>query len=508
MTAVLSPIALLALLGTSFTVTALRWRRLLGAMRRAQRPDDRADHAGSRIKAFFVYVVAQARLLRWPYAGILHALIFWGFVVLLTAVAQGLLEAAVVGIRFDLFPLSSVIAFLQDLFCVLVLTGVLMALINRIVINPTRFRGSHKGDAILILCWIGGLLLCMELNYATLIAKGAASHPEALSGSRPFASVLSHLFTPLGAESTALSVVHGFVFWGHLCLVLGFLVYLGYSKHLHIITATFNVIAKNEEPKGRLRPIDIDAVMNAENEADQHFGASAIEHFSWKDVLDLYTCTECGRCQTHCPAYNTGKPLSPKTLITDLRDVVYEDLAGGYAATKHDAHVVQGGDDAGIPVADAAVMWATGDHHPGADHDLPGISNPHGSRPTRSPRPSRTTLDRSSAAPSWKRRSGPARCAAPAWISARCSSSTCPRSPTCGATLSSMSRGCPSRRSRRCATSRTPAIPMACRRGHAPTGLATSASSSPPTNPTPSISTGWAARRPSMTVPRRLPPHW
>ena len=80
--------------------------------------------------------------------------------------------------------------------------------------------------------------------------------------------------------------------------------------------------------------------MNAENEADQHFGAGALEHFSWKDMLDLYTCTECGRCQTHCPAYNTGKPLSPKTLITDLRDLAYENLAGGYAA--HEARRARG----------------------------------------------------------------------------------------------------------------------------------------------------------------------
>ena len=110
--------------------------------------------------------------------------------------------------------------------------------------------------------------------------------------------------------------------------------------------------------------------MNAENEADQHFGAGALEHFSWKDTLDLYTCTECGRCQTHCPAYNTGKPLSPKTLITDLRDLAYENLAGGYAATTHDAHIASAGRcEEGTG---SAVMWASGDHHPGSVHDLPG----------------------------------------------------------------------------------------------------------------------------------------
>ena len=122
--------------------------------------------------------------------------------------------------------------------------------------------------------------------------------------------------------------------------------------------------------------------MNAENEADQHFGVAAIEDFSWKDMLDLYTCTECGRCQTHCPAYNTGKVLSPKTLITDLRDHAYENLAGGYGTTKHSAHTVQGAGAAlgvtegGRSADDAATMWATGDHHPGALHDLPGHFQP------------------------------------------------------------------------------------------------------------------------------------
>src|SRR4029077_10719094 len=134
-------------------------------------------------------------------------------------------------------PISGAIAFLQDLFFFLVECGVTLALVNRLVINPTRFRGSHRGDAILILLWIGGLLLCMELNYATRIAEGA---PEALAQWRPIAAALANISKPLGAGSESLVVLHGIFFWGHLMLVFGFLVYLGYSKHLHIITAAPN----------------------------------------------------------------------------------------------------------------------------------------------------------------------------------------------------------------------------------------------------------------------------
>ena len=145
-----------------------------------------------------------------------------------------------------------------------------------------------------------------------------------MAGWRPFAAALSQIFVPLGAHSVALQVLHGLFFWAHLLLVFGFLVYLGYSKHLHIITSTPNVAFLNLEPKGGLPTPDL------EDPDIEHFGASRLEHLSWKDMLDLYTCTECGRCQTHCPAWNTGKPLSPKTLITDLRDHAYEQAAGGW----------------------------------------------------------------------------------------------------------------------------------------------------------------------------------
>lgn len=333
MTAILSPVGLIVLLGGASVLTGLRWRRLLQTMLSAQRKDPRFDSIGARMKGFFVYVLAQGRLLRWPYAGVLHVLIFWGFLVLLTAIVQGIVEALWQGFNFADLPFAGAFAFLQDLFASLVLLGVAMALFNRLVVKPIRFRGSHEGDALLILSWIAAIMVMMQANYASRIALGEPT----VSQWRPFASAFSHLFAGLGTHSEALKVVHGLVFWTHLLLVFGFLVYLGYSKHLHIVTAVFNVVFRNTRAKGRLVPIDLEA------EDVDHFGSSKIEHFSWKDMLDLYTCTECGRCQTHCPAFNTGKPLSPKTLITDLRDYVYESAAGGFEKTHHGAHQVEGG---------------------------------------------------------------------------------------------------------------------------------------------------------------------
>ena len=277
--------------------------------------------------------------------------------------------------RLDTIPVvAPVLAHLQDIFCVLALTGVLLAVVNRLAFRPGRFRGSHRGDALLILGWIAALLACMELNYATLIAERS---PEALGADRPLAAALGHLFTPLGSGSAALVALHGLFFWAHLVLVFGFLVYLGYSKHLHIVTAPANVVLREQGPRGRLRTVDIDAVMSAPDERDQHFGAGALEDLSWKDVLDLYTCTECGRCQSHCPAYLTGKPLSPKMLITDLRGVADERPRGRLRRQPPQRPRRRGPGPrlGGAGAGPRPVMWVTGGG-PGSAGGLPGSFQP------------------------------------------------------------------------------------------------------------------------------------
>ncbi|GAC1336882.1 MAG: heterodisulfide reductase-related iron-sulfur binding cluster [Candidatus Dormibacteria bacterium] len=375
MTAILSPVALLLLAGSATLLTARRWARLVALMRTARGRDPRTGDFGRRLNGFLVYIVAQARMLRWPYSGVLHLFIFYGFVLLLTAIVQGMLEALFLHFRFDEVPLNGALALSQDLFSVLVITGCVMALINRLVVRPIRFRGSHTGDAVLILAWISGLLVAMQLNYATRIAQGRP--PEAIAHWRPFASAVARIFEPLGAGSEALVVLHGIFFWAHLALVFGFLVYLGYSKHLHIVTSTPNVIFRNLRPKGALPTLDIEALMEEE---EPHFGVSTLEQFSWKDMLDLYTCTECGRCQTHCPAFNTGKVLSPKTLITDLRDYSYEHLAGGYAATTHEVHSDGSGmDDATLHAPGGVSGDGHGAHGTGAaagSREVPGLFQP------------------------------------------------------------------------------------------------------------------------------------
>jgi len=135
-TAIVSPICLVAIAGAAAVATGLRWRLLIAAMLRSRRPDPRFDRVGERIRAFFIYVIGQGRLLRWPYAGVLHALIFWGFLVLLTAIAQAIVEALWQGFRFNDVPGAVGIAFAQDVFSVAVLAGVAPSPPNPPVLKP------------------------------------------------------------------------------------------------------------------------------------------------------------------------------------------------------------------------------------------------------------------------------------------------------------------------------------------------------------------------------------
>jgi Fe-S oxidoreductase len=258
-----------------------------------------------------VHVLGQRKLFQKALPGLMHAFIFWGFLVLFPTI----LEAAIAIVdRHTHLPLlgeAPWFLFLADLFTVLVTVGVAIAFFIRKVQRPDRFRGSHLEEADRILLAILGIVTTLALWNATRIALGITDHPEA----QPFANALSILFGA-GRQTGAAERV---LVWSHLLIVLGFLTYLPKSKHLHIITAAPNVFLAKNGPIGRLEPLRIDL---EGPEEDLRFGAAVATDLSRKQILDLYSCTECGRCQEVCPAWATGKPLSPKLLIMDLRDHV------------------------------------------------------------------------------------------------------------------------------------------------------------------------------------------
>jgi len=313
---VLRAALLLALLAVAGGLFARRARRLYRLIRLGQ-PVGRTSDLPKRIGREGTVVLGQRKLLQRLVPGLMHAFIFWGFLVLLSTIVEAAGQAVDEDFTIPAVGESGWLGLLQDLFGVLVVVGVLMAFAIRKIQRPERFVGSHMQEADLILVWILGIMLTLFGLNAARIARGLAEAPLVWT---PVSRLAAQLFEPMGP--TALRAFEQVFLWSHLALILGFLVYIPYSKHLHILTSAINVFFANTKPRGTLTPLPID-LEKLESE-DVRLGAATIEDLSWKELLDLYACTECGRCQNACPAWNTGKPLSPKLLIMNLRDHLFE----------------------------------------------------------------------------------------------------------------------------------------------------------------------------------------
>lgn len=312
---------LLAAGAGAFVWTARRRWKLMFA---AQAPADRSDRMGKRVRNVLYYMFGQARMFRYRSAGVAHAFIFLGFVVLglrtLILMARGFVSDP--GFGFWLFDdgtwLGRAYLVLKDVFSGLVIAGVTYFLIQRLIVKPRRMELSVEGVAIL--CMILGLMLA-DLTYEAA-AINAASHAGADWIKVPYtptAFAWAILLRPLPVGLQAWLSQAGF--WMHTLIVLTFLNFLPYGKHFHILTVLPNVLTSNSATVGLLRGI---ADLEGRIEREQSLGLRTVQDLHWKDVLDLYTCTECGRCSDHCPAFNTGKRLSPKHLSMALRDHLYE----------------------------------------------------------------------------------------------------------------------------------------------------------------------------------------
>ncbi len=322
-----SALALAAALGVSGALFASRAVYLLRLVR-SGKPVDRATDLPARLTNEATVVLGQRKLLQRLVPGLVHAVIFWGFLVLFPTVLMALIGAVdrepplVEGSPLAWLEEQGWYALMTDAFAVLVLAAVAAAVWIRKVQRPERFRGSHLREADLILALIAGIVTTLLLWHAAAIAAGLAPWPEAWS---PVADALSGLF----GDGTATEALERAFVWAHVLLILGFLAYLPRSKHLHIATAAINVFFGRTRARGRLEPLDFEA----EDEADLRFGAGTVADLTWKQMLDAMSCTECGRCQDVCPAYATGKDLSPKLLIMGVRDQLFAEgpaaLSGG-----------------------------------------------------------------------------------------------------------------------------------------------------------------------------------
>ncbi|MEX1140406.1 MAG: (Fe-S)-binding protein [Bacteroidota bacterium] len=308
-------LAFLVVFLISMGLFAFSVRRLI-VMLNVGKPDNRFDHPMQRLWSVLSVALGQTKILREPVAGLMHAFIFWGFVVLLTAVLESILEGLIPG--FSLTVIGTVpyeiLAAFQDGFAALVVLGVFIALYRRYVVRPKRLELDlhSKVDATAILLTILLIMLSMLGQNATRMLLGESD----LAQARFVSAISMPLFSSL--EPEALSVWSEIFWWTHSVLVLAFLNYLPYSKHLHVLTSIPNVYFSSRRPKGALKPLNLEA------ENVEKFGASDIDDFTWKQLLDGYTCTECGRCTDSCPANLTGKMLSPRKIIMDIRDRTFE----------------------------------------------------------------------------------------------------------------------------------------------------------------------------------------
>ncbi|MGZ8717110.1 MAG: (Fe-S)-binding protein, partial [Gaiellaceae bacterium] len=298
-------VLLLAVSGGLFARRALFLTRLV----LAGKPVDRRSDVARRVRNEAVIVLGQRKLLQRLVPGLMHAFIFWGVLVLFPTIVMAMIAAVDRHQGIPWLSRQGWFAFLVDLFVLLVLVGVGYAVVNRVVVRPARFEGSHARDAYVILALIAGVVLTLLFWHASAIAAGLNEWPR---GDSFLANPLSHVLPSSG-------VLERVLVWAHLCFVLGFLTYLPHSKHLHIATAAVNVwfARTRDRGRGRLEPLRFDVP-----DEELRFGAATIFDLTSKEVLDGFSCTECGRCQDACPAHATGKILNPKLLIMGIRDQV------------------------------------------------------------------------------------------------------------------------------------------------------------------------------------------
>jgi len=281
-------------------------------------------HPARDVETQATEVIGQRKLLKWSVPGAAHAATFWGFIVLLLTIieAYGNLFSrtfAIPGIGHWAF-----IGFIEDLFAVGVLGGIATFTVIRLRNNPSkegrksRFFGSHTRAAWVVLGMIFLVIATLLLYRGAQINTGVFPYKHGAFASE----IVGHWLHPLGTGVN--SVLEVVFLLGQIAVVMAFAVIVVYSKHLHIALAPLNVLfSRRPNALGPLEPMRSNGKVLDFEEADPDtdvFGLGKIEDFTWKGLLDMATCTECGRCQSQCPAWATGKPLSPKQVILDLRD--------------------------------------------------------------------------------------------------------------------------------------------------------------------------------------------
>jgi Fe-S oxidoreductase len=347
------------ILGMGVTVVgfAIAARRFhwLSKLIRAGKPDPSRTRGSvlPKAEAEVTEVAGQRKLLQWTVPGLAHFFTMWGFTILLLTIVEAYGDLFQKDFHFPGIGQWEWVGFVEDFFAVMVLVSLVVFSIIRFKNAPakkerqSRFYGSHTGAAWLVLVMIGGVIVTLLLYRAAQV--NTVNPSQFPYGDGAFASHgIAKIFHSAGPGiNSDLATIFLIL---NVAIISGFIVFISYSKHLHIFVAPINV-AFSRRPRA-LGALGKTPDMDMENiSEDTVFGVGEVGHFSWKQMLDFATCTECGRCQSACPAWNTEKPLSPKLLIMGLRDNMFAmatPLMGG-----------EGEMTALVPnVIDPDVLWA------------------------------------------------------------------------------------------------------------------------------------------------------
>jgi Fe-S oxidoreductase len=385
----MNPIAMTVILVATLSALTYSLNRRIQLMRVAAQPADRLDRLPERIQVTLKYAFAQWKMPYYPLAGVAHILIFFGFCVLL--LRSLMLWGRAYTPDFNLWilgpepvwglPLGHLYDLAKDVAAIVVLIGTAVFVYLRVVVKEKRMTLHWEG---LLILGIIATMMITDILYdgASLVLRDKMGSMACAGAAGDMASTcksVSTIIAPLGkAEGhglkllwhapagslmslalqglspSALIVLAHVGFWVHGSLVLIFANLLPYTKHFHIFTVMPNVFTANLEPRGRLRPMAKNAeelmekvgqAAELEDPGEMPIGVARVEHFTWKSVLDFYTCTECGRCSDNCPAFNTGKMLSPKQFTLDLRNFMWANataMIDGVRPNKDEAHGAQG----------------------------------------------------------------------------------------------------------------------------------------------------------------------
>lgn len=270
-------------------------------------PENRFSHVVRRIWSMLYYAFAQRRVLSRPF-GLNHSILFWSFLCLLVANTEFLLHGLfpqAIALSLLPNPLYYTLAFIFDVVSIVALLCVAVAFGRRILFPPDYIEARSR-DAFIILSLVAGLMIFFFGLHGSEIARGL----EGAASYMPVSSLTAAFFSGMSEEGLMLSAE--IFWWGHALILLAFLNYLPYSKHMHVLTAIPNCFFRSLE-KVTTQPRE-------EFKKGNTFGVERVDQFRWNDLFDSYSCTECGRCSDVCPATNTHKPLNPRLIIHDIKE--------------------------------------------------------------------------------------------------------------------------------------------------------------------------------------------